>query len=318
MITTIVESLTHAKKVALIAHIMPDGDTIGSCIALSYALESIGCETHLYCQDPIPYNLCFLDDNGRFINVLPANPVNYDAILALDCSDLDRMGEFRYLMESGWQTINIDHHISNTNFAQMNYIDIEAAATCEIVYRLIEHMGIHMDISIARALYVGISTDTGNFAFNNTTSRTHCIAAKLVDIGVRPDEISNKVYKDNSLSRMKLIAKVIQSIKLYANGSISTIEITRNMLSETGASQEESSGMVDYAKNIRGVELAILFKEQEDGQIKISMRSKTTIDCNKLAQAFGGGGHARAAGCILDASLHDTKVAVIKEAKKAF
>src|SRR5690606_33666860 len=155
-------------------------------------------------------------------------------------------------------------------------------------------------IDIANAIYTGISTDTGNFSYSNTTSNTHLIAAKLLEPGVKSEEISTNLYKNNSIERVRLISKVIDTIELYKEGQISTIEVTKDTLFEVGAHEKESSGMVGYAKDIKGVELALLFKEQEDGQIKVSMRSKKIVDCNELANLFGGGGHARAAGCTIN------------------
>ena len=318
MLMAIREILTENKKIALVGHIMPDGDTTGSCLALGYALESMGKDVYLFCQDAIPYNLCFLDGSEKFHRELLPKNVGFDVVIALDCSDPERMGEFQCLLELGGRTINIDHHISNTNFAHINWVSTEAAATCELVYELIAYMNIPMDINIANSLYTGLSTDTGNFSFSNTTSKTHNIAAELIDLGVSPDEISNSVYKDNSLERVKLIAKVIDTIELHENGQISTIEMTNDMLLEVGADQKESSGMVDYAKDIRGVELALLFKEQEDDQIKVSMRSKRNVDCSALAQIFGGGGHARAAGCTVDTTLYNAKIIVLEEARRLF
>lgn len=318
MVKAIAEILRQSNKIALVAHVMPDGDTTGSCLALGHALKSMGKEVYLLCQDMIPYNLRFLDGAKQFLKELSQSDMDFDIIIALDCSDPERMGVFQELLGLGWQTINIDHHISNTNFAQINWVDAGAAATCELVYELIDSMDIPITNNISNALYTGLSTDTGNFSFSNTSSKTHNIAAKLVGLGVNPDEISNSVYKDNSLQRIKLIGKAIGTIEVYEDDQISTMEITNSMLSEVGASQEESSGMVDYAKDIRGVELALLFKEQEDGQIKVSMRSKRFVDCSALAEAFGGGGHARAAGCTINSTLDSAKIIILREAGKLF
>lgn len=312
------EILDKNKRIALVGHIMPDGDTTGSCLALGYALEKMGKDVYLFCQDDIPYNLCFLEGANTFHKESFPNNMNFDVVVALDCSDLARLGEFQCLLDLSNHTINIDHHISNTNFAKINWVNPEAAATCELVYELIDSMKTSIDLNIANALYTGLSTDTGNFSFSNTTSKTHRIVAELINIGVRPDYISNNVYRNNSLERVKLIARVIGTIQLYENGQISTIEVTNDMLFKVGAEQEESSGMVDYAKNIRGVELALFFKEQEDDQIKVSMRSKETVDCNALAHIFGGGGHERAAGCTIDSTLHSAKRLVLEEARKLF
>lgn len=318
MLNNIKELLKNSKKIALVGHIMPDGDTTGSCLALAYALESLGKDVFLFCQDDIPDNLCFLEGCEKFNNELTPDNKYFDLIFALDCSDPERLGIFKKLLELNEQTINIDHHVSNTEFASLNWVDPNAAATCELIYELIESLNIHIDINIANALYTGISTDTGNFSYSNTTSKTHSIAAQLLTLGVKPEEISNNLYRNNSLERVKLIARVIDTIELYKHGQISTIEITKDMLTKVGADEKESSGMVGYAKDIKGVELALLFKEQEDGQIKVSMRSKNIIDCNKLANIFGGGGHARAAGCTINSSLYDAKIIVLEEAKKLF
>lgn len=318
MLNIIKKLMQENKNIALIGHIMPDGDTIGSCLALGYALESQGKDVSLFCQDEIPDNLCFLKGCKKFQSEIVSYNTPFDLIITLDCSDPERLGVFQTLLESSSQTINIDHHVSNTEFALVNWVEPTAAATCELVYELIDNLDIPIDIDIANAIYTGISTDTGNFSYSNTTSNTHLIAAKLLELGVKSEEISTNLYKNNSIERVRLISKVIDTIELYKEGQISTIEVTKDMLFEVGAHEKESSGMVGYAKDIKGVELALLFKEQEDGQIKVSMRSKKIVDCNELANLFGGGGHARAAGCTINTTLYNAKTIVLEEAKKFF
>lgn len=315
MLTKIKKLICENKNIALVGHIMPDGDTIGSCLALGYALESQGKNVELFCQDEIPDNLCFLKGCDKFHNEIISCNYCFDLVIALDCSDPERLGIFYKLLETSNQTINIDHHISNTKFALVNWVDPTAAATCELVYELIKNLNIPINMGIANAIYTGISTDTSNFSYSNTTSKTHIIAAELLETGVQPEEMSMNIYKNNSIERVKLISKAIDTIELHEDGCISTMEITRDMLIEVGVHEKESSGMVNYAKDIKGVELALLFKEQEDGQIKVSMRSKKIVDCNELASLFGGGGHARAAGCTINTTLYNAKKIVLEEAK---
>jgi len=314
-INEVIQQLQQSENIALIAHIQPDGDTIGSCLALAYFLEASGKKVTLYCQDKIPSTLEFLYGHEKFINIISENVV-YDLSIAIDCSDEGRMGGSKSVFMSGKCTMNIDHHVSNTFYADINLVDTSAAATGEIIYRIGMGLTGSINRSAAEALYTAISTDTGSFCYGNTTSQSYRIAAQLVDCGIDIERITNILYKTNRIERIRLLGRALNSLTLYEDGKIAVIEITQEDLTDTGAMESEIENMVNYAKNISGVEIGILIKETEDGTVRASFRSNGRIDVSKLAGLFGGGGHYAASGASLSMNLANAKKKILSAARE--
>ncbi|HOB20650.1 MAG TPA: bifunctional oligoribonuclease/PAP phosphatase NrnA, partial [Candidatus Atribacteria bacterium] len=258
------DAIKSSGSVALIAHMMPDGDTLGSSLAMYHALNCLGKKTGLFCQDPPPDTYLFLKGIDRF-KCAPDTTGSYELCIAIDCSDLDRLGSLIPVFKSSGRTLNIDHHKSNTCYADLNLVDENAAATGELIYNVIESIGACISPEIAIALYTAISTDTGNFSYSNTTPASMRIAAGLIEAGVNVDEVTTRLYRTHSLHRIKLLSKVLASLELYENNRIAFLTITRKDLEDTGAQASDLENMVNYAKEISGVELAVLFKETSDG-----------------------------------------------------
>lgn len=312
MITnTILPILDEAKNIAVIAHIHPDGDTIGSCLALADVLKKAGKSVTLYCQDTPPASLHFLHGLEEFQQNSNFNGL-YDTAIAVDCSDKERMGAFSEVFDKSLQTINIDHHISNTLYAGVNWVDPKAAATGELIYHLSVGLGGQIGKNAAEALYTAINTDTGCFSFSSTTSETYRIAADLMECGINIEEINTNLYKSNRVERVRLLARALSSLELIDDGRIAVILISRKDILDTGADDSDTENIVNYAKDIIGVELGILLKESENGDTKASFRSKDTIDASKLAVQFGGGGHKKASGATLHMSLEEAKLHIIQ------
>ncbi|MGI6141072.1 MAG: DHH family phosphoesterase [Caldicoprobacterales bacterium] len=312
-INTVLRQLQQSRYIAVIAHIQPDGDTIGSCLALAEFLEAEGKKITLYCQDKVPSPLEFLNGYDKFRNS-EEEVTAYDLSIAVDCSDIDRLGNCYEIFKAGKHTINIDHHKSNTLFADINLVDTNAAATGEIIYRIGRELTGHINKYAAEALYTAISTDTGSFCYGNTTSNSYRIAAQLVDYGVDIERITTILYKRNRLERIRLLGRALNSLALYENNTIAIMAITREDLAATGAMESEIESMVNYAINIIGVEIGILLKEAEDGTIRISFRSKGRIDVSKLAGCFGGGGHHAAAGASMSVDIYQARKQILKAA----
>jgi len=298
----IVQLITESSSIALITHVNPDGDAIGSTIALMHALDKIGKLVDVYCQDLVPSRLNFLTGVKR-IKRPDQSTKNYDLAIALDCSDPERMGTCISIMGRAKRTANIDHHVSNTSYANINVVDEEAAATGEIVYHLITLLEIEPNKSIAEALYTAIVSDTGRFSFSNTTPKTHRIIANLIEWGADVVELSNLLFNSHTLEWVRLLGQAINTLEIYHEGKVAIMHITQEMMNKTGASEEHSSGIIQYAKDIMGVELAALLREVDNSTIKVSLRSQSIIDVSLLAQEFGGGGHKRAAGCTINLPL---------------
>lgn len=313
----LLSAIRKAETIALIAHIMPDGDTIGSCLALADGLASIGKKVNLYCQDNIPSVLDFLAGVDQFKSDIDAG-VSYDLAIAVDCSDIERMGSCSVVFEKSGLTACIDHHVSNTGFAQINYIEVLAAATGEIVYLILSDLVPKINKAAADAIYTAICTDTGSFAYSSTTSRTYRIAADMLDCGVETDKITTALYKTNSLEKIKLLAKTLNTLSLHENNKVAVLTMDYDTILSTGAKEFDSESIVNYAKEIKGVELGFLVKETSLGNSKVSFRSKDIVNVSKLAAKFGGGGHIRAAGASIHADTAAAKEMVLDEVSKLF
>ncbi len=281
---------------------MPDGDSIGSLLGLGLALRNAGFPVTMFSVDEIPSRYAFLDGaelikTGRFPDS------DYKRAVVLDCSDHLRI---RPIWEKVKELfiINIDHHPTNRCFGKMNYVDTGAGATGEILFWLLAELNFSLTPAIANALYVAIATDTGSFKFESTTARTHHIASSLLEAGVRPETISPLVFDLRSREAIFILRAALSTLQFSPDGKIAWMIVEENEMSESGARDEHLEGIVNYAKNIVGVAVGLLFRAKEDGTVKVGFRSHN-IDVGSVAQSLGGGGHARAAGCSLEADLKE-------------
>lgn len=301
-----------SKQVVVVGHFRPDGDCIGSQFALTQALNNIGINAKMFQQDKIPNNLQFLLNNIQFIDKIDF--LNHK-IIALDCSDPARFTHHIPLTTEDI-FLNIDHHISNTNFAKHNIVIPKAAATCEILAGLFLDCKINITPSIANALYAGILTDTGRFCYESTTSQVFDIAKKLIDLGANPSQVGTALYENEPLRKWKLLEKFLGSLEIMLNGKLCLGIITQKMYQDTGALKEDTEGFVDYARSIQGVEIGAVLEERPDGGVKGSLRafnSKYRVDL--LANLFNGGGHYCAAGLRVDEHLDNFYPKFLEQAK---
>ncbi len=296
-------ALSLARKILLFPHVNVDGDALGSCAALCRALRNTGRECWVLTEGPIPENLQFLDRDccTEDQDILGAP----DLAAAVDCSDMDRLGHRGKRFLSAEVTVCIDHHKTTDSFCDLNYIDSRAAATGELVYELLQACGIAIDTEMGEALFAAIVTDTGRFQYSNTSRRTHEIAAALYDAGIDAGRICTEIYESMRMERLMIRNKALNTLSTVAGGRAVIAYVTQDMLAETGAVMDETDGVVEELRSIKGVEAAVFLKEAEDGSIKVSMRSKEVLDVAGIAQQLGGGGHARAAGCTLACSLSE-------------
>lgn len=309
--TDIIPSISGSSSIALIIHISPDGDAVGSSIALMLALESMGKFVDIYCQDEVPKLFDFLEGSQRILK--PDKKIkNYDMAISLDCSDRDRMGTCASIMDTASGSGNIDHHISNTMYADINIVDDKASATGELIVELIHLLINSMDKEMARALYTAIASDTGGFSFSNSTPKSHRAVAHLIESGVDVDEVSTILFKNHSLEWVRLLGEAINSLKIYHKGKVAVMHITREMLNTSGACEEHSSGIIQYAKDIIGVELGMVLREIDDCTTKVGFRSQSSVDVSKLALEFGGGGHKRASGCTINLPIDNAEQKLMK------
>lgn len=313
----VINAINISTKVIVTSHVNPDGDNIGASLALCLALKKLGKEAVFVLDDNIPELYKFLE--GAKEVQKPASFFNhgFDLVISLDCGDFERLGKVGELTE-GIQLINIDHHISNTNFGFINLVEANAAATAEIVYKLIKSMGIFIDKDIAQCIYTGIVTDTGQFQYTNTTEETHVIAAELIIAGVSPSDIFNRIYQNNPKEKVLLIKEALKSLDFHFNDRVSCITLSRAQLDNISRDELDTEGLVNLARDIAPVEVAIFLKEKQTNVIKASLRSKSIIDVSAIAKAFGGGGHIRASGFGLSGTIEQAKEKILLEIEKAF
>lgn len=302
-------------NIFIASHINPDGDNIGSILALGLALKKVNKNVIVLKSDIIPSDYEFLP-GVNMIQDYTQDLGPIDVFISLDSSDEDRLGDNKLLLDNAKHIINIDHHISSTMFGDINIVDSKAAATGELVYDFIKKMEIDLDIYIATNLYTAISTDTGKFSYESVTSNTHRIVAELIDTGIDFNNININLYENMSMERTNLFINAISTLNTYENNSIATVKVTQEMLRESGAKMEDTEGIVGFIRKISSVEVACLLKELEEEDIKISLRSKKNVDVASICEYFNGGGHVRAAGCSIYSNIYEAEKIIVNKIKE--
>jgi phosphoesterase RecJ-like protein len=296
----VVEEITVGERFLLTTHENPDGDALGSLLATHNALRALGKDSVMFLaakEFPLAVEYRFLPLEEVF-HEPPADMADRTVIF-LDCGNIDRM-PVAFLKDEGEKVLNIDHHHDNTRFGTVNLVDVEASSTAEIVFDLVARLGVELTPEIATALYVGLVTDTGKFMYENTDSRSHLMAATLVDAGVNVNEIYRRLYEHAPLEKLKLIARALEKIELHDDGSIAITYISKPDYDVTGGSEVLTEGIIDYLRTIDGTLVAAVVRDQaEKGRAKrkVSLRSTDgRVDVSAIAREQGGGGHQRAAG----------------------
>ncbi|MFP4055265.1 MAG: DHH family phosphoesterase [Candidatus Brocadiia bacterium] len=296
------------RRFLITTHVHLDGDAIGAQVALALVLEELGKETLLVNDDPVPRIYRFLDPRERVRAYAPdrdeADIAACDAAIVVDVGALDRIGRLGpALARLGVPLACIDHHATNGGFARVNVVDSSASSTSALVLDLIRALGQRPGQAVAEALFVGLATDTGWFRFANAGPPAFRDAAELVACGASPPRLYELIYEDLTWARTRLLARTLATLRPDGDGRIAYATITREMFEQTGARDEEVEGFVDKLREVGGVEVVILFRERAQGGTRVSLRAKRDADVGALAARFGGGGHRRAAGLILDEPL---------------
>ncbi len=301
----IAQRIMQARSVVICTHTRPDGDAIGSALALSAALDFLKTPNQVCVETEIPSNLTFVDGVKRFTKKPKGE---YDLLITVDCSDEQRLGylseEFFIAKRKRIDVINIDHHVSNTRFAKYNFVE-NCAANCMHIAKLIEYLGAPLDKKTAEYLLLGLLTDSGNFSHDDVKEDTLLLGAKLVKAGADISRYNYMLFKRQPKERAALFARTMSGIRYYHGGRYAAIVVTKKNLEECKADHGMTEGFVDFPLNIDGVEVAASLLEMKKGQYKISLRTKTYANANGIAGVYGGGGHVRAAGCMLFGELED-------------
>lgn len=308
--------LRDARRVTAICHENPDADTLGAGIALAIAAERQGKEAEVVCADPPPPFLAFLPWVDR---VRRAPALEPDVAVIVDTGDLSRTGGIA-VEHADWlaraRIVNIDHHVSNPGFGVAQLIDPQAAATCELVALLLPEMGISVDAELATVLMAGIVQDTHTFAHPNATPRTLRVAADLMEAGAELSAINRHVYADKPFSTLALWGRMLDGIAERCDGRIVHASMTLAMLAETGEQPTASEGFVDLLGSTRSADITVLFKEADAGSVRVSVRTTERADAVAVTSVFGGGGHARAAGCTVAEPLDRARELVLAECER--
>ncbi|NNF83815.1 MAG: bifunctional oligoribonuclease/PAP phosphatase NrnA [Deltaproteobacteria bacterium] len=298
--------LFREKNRFLIAcHANPEGDAIGSELALALALRKMGKTATILNSDPVPGNLAFLPGTDTVIFDADGSP--YEVAVVVDCGSPERTGRVQGELRKCPIMVNIDHH--STNEAQGDYclVDPEAAATGILVHRILNTLGLAIDRDIAVNIYVAILTDTGSFHYSNSSPEAYYIAGDMVRIGVDPWEVAEKVYETQTAGKLGLLGRVLGSLELAADGKVAAITTLKKDLRDFSATKDQLEGIINYPRSIAGVEVAAAFREEDPGEFRVSLRSKGRVDVSAIASALGGGGHHNAAGCNVPGSLDEVK-----------
>ncbi|MDD7362978.1 MAG: bifunctional oligoribonuclease/PAP phosphatase NrnA [Peptoniphilus sp.] len=292
-----------AERIAIMSHVSPDGDNLGSLDAMYGYLTGLDKDVVYIGNDDVPEDFTFLTYAKERVDVEELRDEVFDLLIALDSSDIDRFGdEGREIFLKAEKTANIDHHLSNDRFADINYVVPKATSTGEVLFRVLEALDARITPEMATALYTAISTDTGSFQYDSVDAETHRVVAKLYDAGCDHNIVVNAVYQSRSREKLALMTRVLSKIQFLASGKVAMVSCLLKDLEATGASSDDTEGIVEQLRNIKGVEMAVFLKEKQD-EVKLSFRSKSYLNCIEFAEEFDGGGHVRAAGASAHVSI---------------
>jgi phosphoesterase RecJ-like protein len=293
MAIRIADELRGRRRFVLTSHVRPDGDSIGSQMALAYALAHLGKQVHVVNRDPAGPGLQAFPGVGS-IEIADHVEGDYDAAIVLECGDLSRTGVADL---ARFFIINIDHHPGNAMFGAINWFDGSAAACGEMVFDIIAALGTPLTVEMATHIYMAILTDTGSFHHSSISPRTFDICRQALEAGVDPVAVARTVFDDNNIGRLKLFGAVLSSIQMDESGRLANIYLDREMARQAGGTYDDTEGLINLPLTVKKIQAVAFFKEWDNGEYRVSLRSKGEIDVCQVAKRFGGGGHKNASGC---------------------
>ena len=315
-IERILEGIRQHRTFCVVGHVRPDGDCIGSQLGLALALQNAGKQVVCWNEDPVPAKLAFLDAKHLFEQPRPGR--KFDCVIATDCASFERLGRVKDCIGARRLFINIDHHASNTRYADLNWVSSKEPSSGELIYRLLRAAKWPITRPIADCLFTAISTDTGSFQYASTTPATFHVASHLVESGADLARISQEVYESYPLARVQLLRHVYNKFRLTHDRRTAYFWLKKRDYTRTGAQPDDSEGLIDHVRAIQGVVVACLFEEIEPGLTRVSLRSKSDeVNVNDIARQFGGGGHSAAAGARIRAGAVAVQRRVLAAVRKA-
>jgi len=309
----LLEKINNAQKIGIITHIVPDGDAVGSSCGLAYVLKAMGKQVEVIFDKELKGEYDILD----LKDVAVTKPTfEYDLFIATDCGDTTRFGDYETLYKNHPNTISIDHHLTNTNFAKLNYVDAERSSASEYVYDILSQLKLEIPHKSMNLFYVGIIRDCGAFMHDNTSAKTHRLVADLIDSGVEYAMLNTHFMQTRSLKGVILEKYALNTMEFFDDNSIVLMHLPLEVFQNEQCTLEDSGGIVSFAVSIEGVQLAIMCSEATKNVHKISFRSRDGFDCSVLSKCFGGGGHKKAAGCQLKGTFDFIRNQILTQVKK--
>jgi phosphoesterase RecJ-like protein len=312
-IQLIVDAVRTRQRFVLSSHSRPDGDAIGSQLAMAYALRKMGKEVTLINADPAPAPLMAFPGVAD-IRIASTVEGEFDAAIIMECGDLKRTGV------SGFErffVINIDHHPGNESYGQINWFDASAAACSEMVYDLVVALGVPLTREIATHVYLAILTDTGSFHYSSISPRTFDICRECLIAGVDPVMVARNVYDSNNMGRLKLFGAVLGAMQIDQSGRIAIVYVDHEMARAAGGTYEDTEGLVNLPLTVKEIEAVVFFKQEKGDEYRVSLRSKGDVDINAIAKEYGGGGHKNASGCTISGPIEELQKALVEKIENA-
>lgn len=302
----------------VVAHVQPDGDAVSSTLAVGWLLSRLGKTFTLINEGPIPQRMTYMAGADQILNMsMTERSRTYNSVICVDCADFKRVGMVSEWMEDGANMLNIDHHPTNDGYGTCTLIKADAAATAEILYDLLASFELGWDRELAEMLYTGILTDTGGFRYSSTSPKVMQIASHLLELGVNGPDLADSLLEQLTKPQFDVLTLALGTLKMSDEGRVAWVHVTPEDMLQAGAANEDLEGIVNYPRNIQGVEVGVLFKVIDGNAVKASMRSAGKVDVAAIAAEFGGGGHIRAAGCRIEGSLDEVTKMVIERIQQS-
>lgn len=314
-INEVVSRIKLFKKIAITFHTSPDGDSLGSALALLIGLRKLKKEVYIISKEVIPQAFLFLPCASEINGETNEPLVNTECVIVLDCGDFKRINANLCIQNKKFELINMDHHLSNDLYGDLNFVDTSASAVGEIVYEVLRLLHVEIDKEISTCLYTSLLTDTGSFKHSSTTAVTHNIAGELINTGIEFSNIHRMVFENKKFEKIKFYGEVINNMTSELNSKVCVMHISKNILEKYESVSEDTSDVIAFGASIDTVEVTMLIKDTENG-VKVSLRSKSIVDVSKIAEIFNGGGHIRAAGFFSEGNYDDTKAKLMEILEK--